>query len=346
MAFLDNSGDIILDAVLTDLGRKRLAAGNFRISKFALGDEEINYRLFDGDHPSGSAFSDLEILQTPILEAFTSDQSLMNTRLTSFSRTNFLYLPILKINDSAITSCKPDSTISGFNVVADLETLTNNNTANGTTNSGFINGMMGAGSGETTTHICVDQGYDSNKDGFSIAEELDIEFLESAYLIRLDHRLLRLEGFLQTDTYTKIESQFVDDDMISTYYVKTTPATIDQRSQLETRPIVLGPRFEGNDRLRNEISPTATNLSTIDNYEMFKGPLGNVLRITPRVSTSVQQSNSLFKELGADGVGDLSIKSDLTYTNGQWQYINTVMNVVGATTGYSIDIPIRIVKKK
>jgi len=39
MAFLDNSGDIILDAVLTDLGRERLARGTFAISKFALGDE-------------------------------------------------------------------------------------------------------------------------------------------------------------------------------------------------------------------------------------------------------------------------------------------------------------------
>jgi hypothetical protein len=47
MGFLDNSGDIILDAVLTDLGRKRLAEGNgrFSISKFALGDDEIDYGL-------------------------------------------------------------------------------------------------------------------------------------------------------------------------------------------------------------------------------------------------------------------------------------------------------------
>ena len=38
MAFLDNSGDIILDAVLTDTGRFRLARGDgsFKITKFAL----------------------------------------------------------------------------------------------------------------------------------------------------------------------------------------------------------------------------------------------------------------------------------------------------------------------
>lgn len=49
MGFLDNSGDIILDAVLTDLGRKRLAEGNgsFNISKYAFGDDEIDYTLYD-----------------------------------------------------------------------------------------------------------------------------------------------------------------------------------------------------------------------------------------------------------------------------------------------------------
>ena len=47
MAFLDNSGDIILDAVLTDAGRKRLARGEFSITKFAFSDEEINYTIFN-----------------------------------------------------------------------------------------------------------------------------------------------------------------------------------------------------------------------------------------------------------------------------------------------------------
>ena len=54
MAFLDNSGDIILDAVLTDTGRFRMARGDFKITKFALGDDEIDYSLFNRNHPSGS----------------------------------------------------------------------------------------------------------------------------------------------------------------------------------------------------------------------------------------------------------------------------------------------------
>ncbi len=70
MGFLDNSGDIILDAVLTDTGRRRLAKGDgsFNIKFFALGDDEIDYGLYDPNHASGSAFYDLDSLQTPVLE--------------------------------------------------------------------------------------------------------------------------------------------------------------------------------------------------------------------------------------------------------------------------------------
>ena len=100
MAFLDNSGDIILDAVLTDTGRLRLAQGDgsFRITKFALGDDEINYGLYNKDHLSGSAYYDLEVLQTPVLEAFTNNTSNLKSKLVTISRTNILYMPVLKLN--------------------------------------------------------------------------------------------------------------------------------------------------------------------------------------------------------------------------------------------------------
>jgi len=75
MGFLDNSGDIILDAVLTDAGRQRLAKadGTFKIVQFALGDDEINYGLYDKTNASGSAYYDLSIMQTPVFEAFTNN---------------------------------------------------------------------------------------------------------------------------------------------------------------------------------------------------------------------------------------------------------------------------------
>ena len=88
MAFLDNSGDIILDAVLTDTGRLRLAKGDgsFNITKFALGDDEINYELYDKNNASGSAYYDIEILQTPVLEAFTNNTSPVGKKVVGVCR--------------------------------------------------------------------------------------------------------------------------------------------------------------------------------------------------------------------------------------------------------------------
>ena len=93
MAFLDNSGDIILDAVLTDAGRRRLSRGDgsFKISKYAFGDDEINYEQYDANNASGSAYYDLEILQTPILEAFTNNIASLKSKLTTITNNNLLY---------------------------------------------------------------------------------------------------------------------------------------------------------------------------------------------------------------------------------------------------------------
>ena len=116
MAFLDNSGDIILDAVLTDTGRKRLAKGDgsFRITKFAFGDDEINYTLYDLNHASGSAYFDLNILQSPIFEAFTNNTSVMKSRLLTIARTDGL---------QAALDAKQAS-ITGSATTIDTETLT------------------------------------------------------------------------------------------------------------------------------------------------------------------------------------------------------------------------------
>ena len=99
MAFLDNSGDIILDATLTETGRKRMAQGRFRIAKYALGDDEIDYSLYNKNHPSGSAYFDLKILQTPVFEAFTTETTNINFGLLSNTRMDLLYLPIITVNN-------------------------------------------------------------------------------------------------------------------------------------------------------------------------------------------------------------------------------------------------------
>ena len=147
MAFLDNSGDIILDAVLTDLGRERLSRGDgsFRIEKFALGDDEIDYALYDKNHPSGSAYYGLEILQTPVLEAFTNNAASMRSRLMSIADNNLLYLPIMAL---AQGDQNREPFYQGTYIVAvDENTQGNGNTVSSNaldmTTSGFFYGASG-----------------------------------------------------------------------------------------------------------------------------------------------------------------------------------------------------------
>ena len=57
MGFLNNT-TVTVDAILTKKGRELLAQGTnaFQITKFALADDEVDYRLFDVSHPNGSDY--------------------------------------------------------------------------------------------------------------------------------------------------------------------------------------------------------------------------------------------------------------------------------------------------
>ncbi|WP_277253086.1 hypothetical protein, partial [Neptunomonas phycophila] len=124
MAFLDNSGDIILDAVLTDTGRMRLAKGDgsFRVTKFALGDDEINYEQYDKNNASGSAYYSTTILQTPVFEAFTNNIASLNSRLVTYSRNDLLYLPVIKLNNVVVPTAISALVLNGYVLTVDQET--------------------------------------------------------------------------------------------------------------------------------------------------------------------------------------------------------------------------------
>ena len=77
---------------------------------------------------------------------------------------------------------------------------------------------------------------------------------------------------------------------------------------------------------------------------MFTGPLGNTLRIVPKVAPSVQYSSTLFDKLGATAGATLDILTDSSPVLPNYKFIDTSINITGVTTGYSVDLPIRIIK--
>ena len=80
MGYLDNT-QVIVDAVLTKRGRELLARndGSFRVTQFALADDEIDYSLYNEFHPNGSQFSGEAIENMPITEAIPDETSNQKT---------------------------------------------------------------------------------------------------------------------------------------------------------------------------------------------------------------------------------------------------------------------------
>lgn len=102
MGYLDNS-IITVDAVLTKKGRELLARGDgsFKITQFALADDEIDYSLYNPKHPKGSDFYGEAIENMPVLEAFVDETQTMKYKLATLPR-GTSKLPILDIGYTAI----------------------------------------------------------------------------------------------------------------------------------------------------------------------------------------------------------------------------------------------------
>jgi hypothetical protein len=103
MGYLNNQV-VTVDAILTKKGRELLAKndGSFRITQFALADDEIDYTLYNPNHVSGSAFYGEAIENMPLLEAFPDESQIMKYKLSTLPR-GTAKLPVLDLGYSAIT---------------------------------------------------------------------------------------------------------------------------------------------------------------------------------------------------------------------------------------------------
>tara|TARA_R110002153_G_scaffold112432_1_gene254503 strand:- start:1945 stop:2898 length:954 start_codon:yes stop_codon:yes gene_type:complete len=317
MGFLDNSGDVILDVVLTDHGRMLLARGDgsFQITKFALGDEEIDYSLYNKNHASGSAYYDLEILQTPILEAFTNNASSMKTRLQTYTNLELLFLPVLRLNEASSINDRTEGTAASNNtfiITADAAAEDGNGgsttdgvavTSDGKIRKGFILGETIGGS-----IIKVDQGLDTIE--ISPKRRLDDDLKETSYILQIDNRL----GKLVDTQGTLAAFDYIDDDNIAYY-------TLD-----------LGDTFV------SEIT-----VDTKDPKEVIRGPRGTRLEFRIQSSMDLNTSSFLFQQLGGEALLDNAAG---TPALNNVYFIDTNIRVVGVKTGVMIDIPVRFVRLK
>ena len=309
MGFQDNSGDIILDVVLTDEGRKRLAKGDgsFEIVKFGCGDDEINYGLFD--LTASTAYQDLEILQTPVLEAFTNNASSMKSMLVSIPRNDILFMPILRLNEKQTQT--QVGTSGSFIVAVDADTQDNSakglDTSIGYVSDAHQQGVLFGNNPEieVSSYIKVDAGID----GGSLIE-VPADLAEEQFMIMMDHRLGRL-----TDRTGKtfLRPVAIDDDNVATYLVSLTDG-----NNFVTQP---------------------SQLSLDANDSPINGPLSSTLEFKIKSSPDLINSNYLF-----DLIGTTTAINNNGGSTSDCKTIDSYIRVTGRNIGYSIDIPVRYAK--
>ncbi len=304
MGFLDNSGDIILDAVLTDAGRARLAAGDgsFKIVKYAFGDDEIDYAKYDKDNTNGSAYYDIEILRTPVLEAFTNNTSTMKSKLLSIPRTNLLFLPVLKLNQNENLGGGIELNDNSAQANAMFAVPVDQTTRNVFEAAGrdFAKGVLLGGA------IQVDQGLDTT--AISFQQSLDSTLVETQFIVEIDNRL----GSLANSGGVQVAYSYLDDDNIASYNITNAGTN------------------------SNTFFKTISGLD--ENRSPIRGPRGTAFQFTILSSLELQTSTYLFDTIGSTGTSWSGVA-------GTYSIIDTNIKVTGATTGYSIDIPVRFIKQ-
>ena len=99
-----NPTTVTVDAVLTTKGRELLARndGSFQITQFSLADDEVDYTLYNPNHPSGSAFYGEAIENMPVIQAFPNDTQIMRYKLVTLPR-GTSRMPVISLGYNLIT---------------------------------------------------------------------------------------------------------------------------------------------------------------------------------------------------------------------------------------------------
>ena len=339
MAYREDCGEIILDAVLTDTGRKRMAQGRFKITKFALGDEEIDYGYYDADLTDAS--NDIKMLTIPVMEAYSSDDYTLKSFLMSHDREDLLYLPELVLNTNVSRGNSAPNMSGKYVVIYDRNTLSylNGTWASGAKNFIGENYLDGIDATRTRNVIAIDQGInfgdeveiarEPDEDGLTDATspispkvvELMDGWIENMYILSIDDRVGQVVS--ATGTPIPMDASVVEQNIaryiIDNYSGKNTFA-LNTNVRLEPTEPINGPRGS---RIKFKIIPSRRLINNDGFFDQF----GKELDAT--------EGTSMF--------GSTYVSEVLAL--GTFKYIDRYLKVTSNRTGFYINVPIRFIKK-
>jgi hypothetical protein len=326
MAFLDTSGTIIIDAILTEIGRKRMAQGDFKVSKFALGDDEIDYQEFSASALT-TTLQDAKITNQPLFEALSQHNAVIDYGLVTFNRQDLLYLPVIKTNTKVRGFAKP--TGSYYYVSTNTETSRKLKTVF-KDNDYFVEADS-----LTKTKIVFQAGIDNNILNDKTNRKtllIDNGFLDNYFNIYCDGYLV--ENVLSTDSQSIFRNDLSGN---LNHELKLLGTTI---------PVSLTPPVDYYNTFIIEAAPTEIyqypNTTNPDDYSALLGPGGSMAAINLKLKPELLGDSNHSPDVKFSTFGHTA--QTLFGGADKYDYIDSSIYIEGISSNARLQIPIRIIR--
>ena len=368
MAFQDTCYSVIIDAVLTDVGRKKMATGQFEVTKFAFGDDEIDYSLqasgslIEQLHTEPTATTDPVITLTgsALYEAFGQPMANIRYGLKSYPQQDILYMPVLKLN----TKKKIDIAVQPGGGWAGATSPTgsiiylsvNSETSDKITTilSGTFD-FLDAGSTDSKK-IVIESGLDTTP-GIPSLEAQPLDYNPDNYgLVNLQARdyFLCRYGLVDYNFFVSTDARFINgvvgtrgcDGVFKNY--ANGSLEVNFISSYDCAPTTLNNPFEnyqtyrveGVDNLIIDHHPVVHTSSIL--LSALRGPKGTATALNLSIHNDLKVNSAGTRNYRYTNYGEINQK--IFDTIHKFDYIDTTLYILGGATDAELQVPIRIIR--
>tara|TARA_R110000824_G_scaffold120968_1_gene276747 strand:- start:775 stop:1767 length:993 start_codon:yes stop_codon:yes gene_type:complete len=328
MAFQDSAGGIVLDAVLTDIGRKRKAQGNFKVTHYGLGDDEIDYTF--GTASSGT----WEITaSTPILEAFAGQQANIKYGLLNLPRNDIYYMPQLNVNTLITGSVSKHSTGQCYYLSINYETSKK-------LKSDVGDAYYLQNDSVSTNVLLIESGINlpsTSNNSIKRDKTAQDRYIRTAGLYD-QHYFVYCDSRLIDNIYTNAPDAYYKNDALNKMYTNMTPLVRIVKNSLDKASIYH--ESYACTGMINEIYDHGNGGD--DQLSSLNGPRATALAINLKlndkiINASGSTADDRFRVFG-------KLNQDIFGTGNMYDYIETNIMIAGASSKKQLVVPLRIVR--
>jgi len=372
MAFQDTSYSIIIDAVLTDKGREKMAKGTFEVTKFAFGDDEIDYALQE----SGSLIDELHtpvteltmpqisLTASAMYEAFAGKTSNIHYGLISYPNQNILYLPVLKLNTKELVSdgVKAAGGFAAGTPTGSIIYLTVNDETTNKVNS-ILSGTLSflQANSLDLSRIIIESGLDGLPEypSEAVQEKMEPDELKDEYFgvtTAASEYFLARYGLIDYNYTVYADTRFVRkvvgirgcDAKFKNH--KNSAVEINFVSSYDSSPTTIASSFDSHkafviEGVRNEMvdfTHLPDGHGSSRKFSSLHGPKGTITAFNLDIDNDLKINSGGTRNYKYTNYGEIDkMVFDDTH---KFDYIDTTLEVVGYATMARIQVPIRIVR--